>query len=343
MDPATTSPLIDYKALLNNGSTSYVDSEGKTHYLDHYDPEKGMNLTPMNLSNPAPITGAATPTSLEDLVQSLFKSMAPSSAPAGKPLNYNLPGAFTDMSKASPALGDQYFQDYMGKIGAPSSVDAVQKGLDTQGVQQLMAEIDRMTRGSLASTKLDALDKGVGGVGGMGDVEANALAQVRTGGERNKSAAMLQAYQAELTRQKAREDAVNSAYGKRYEVGAASDTQGRSLMADLLGKEYAGGVTQSEGALNRASTQGMNYMNQILDYALKKGSLSQEDAQFYAKLISGENQGAADRQAAYDRAILAGRKPDASLMENLVAGSKIVGNLTGGAKDLWGGESPVLW
>src|SRR3990167_2865278 len=338
-----TNPLIDYEALYKNKKTSYVDpSTGKTTYIDYLDPTKETKLTPMNLSNPTPIVDTPSSTGLDDMVQQLLKSMAPSARGASGPMSYDLPGIFAGFAKGSNGVGDKNFNDLIGRIGAPSSVDQVQQGLETQSLKQLMGEIDRMTRGTVATTKLDALDKGMGGTGGVGDIEANAVAQARAGGDRTKTAGMLQAYQAELERQKAREKDVNAAFGKRYELGAAEDTQGRALMADLLGKEYAGGITQREGVLDRASKEGMNYMNTLLSYAVKKGELSQDDAQFYARLVSQENTAAADRQAAYDRAVLGGRKQDKDWTDYFKLGLDTVKTVTGGAQDLWGGENPAF-
>ena len=339
---ATTNPLIDYKVLTTNGRTSYIDpTTGKTVYLDRVGPE-GSSLTPMNLSNPAAITNGAAPTGLDALIQKLLSSMAPSGKPAETPMTYDLPGIYAGMAASGSAAGDKSFEDLIGRIGAPSSVDQAQKALDTAGVEQLMAEIDRNTRGSLASTKLDALDRGFGGSRGYGDIEANALAQVRTGADRTKASAQLGAYQAELARQKAREDAVNAAYGKRYELKSATDIQDRSVIGTLLGQQYSAGMTQREGALDRASREGQNYLNTILSYALKTGELSQEDAQFYAGLISKENIAAADRTAAYDRAILGTRKTDKDWTDYLKLGSDVLSGGAGAAQNLFGGANPVL-
>ena len=266
---------------------------------------------------------------MDDYVQSLIKSMAPSGKSVSGPMSYDLPGVYSKLMSDSSDYGEKYFQDLISRIGAPSSVDTVQKSLETEGVQQLMDEIDRMTRGAAATTKLDFMDRGLGGPGQMGDIEANALAQLRAGGERTKAGAKLSAYQSELARQKAREESVSAAYGKRYEVGSAQDIQSRNLMAQLLGEEYKGGVTQREGMLGRESSEKMNYFNQILDYAMKSGALSQDDAQFYAKLISGEQQAAADRKAQYDRALLGTRNnKEKDWVDYLQQGASIAKDVT---------------
>ena len=326
---------LDYSELYKYGKTSYVDPKtGKMVYVTRYTPEKGAELTPMNLSNPAPIVNAPKVDSMDNYVQSLIKSMAPSGRTGTAPMSYDLPGVYSGLMSDSADYGEKSFQDLISRIGAPSSVDTVQKSLETESVQQLMDEIDRMTRGTEATTKLDFLDRGLGGTGQMGDIEANALAQVRAGGARTKAGVKTQAFQSELARQKAREEAANAAYGKRYEVGAASDIQNRNLMAQLLGQEYQGGVTQREGMLTRESSQKMNYFNQILDYAIKSGTLSQDDAQFYAKLISGESQAAADRQAQYDRALLGTRKEGKDFVDTLVGVTSAISNLTGAGKNV---------
>lgn len=343
---------LNYAELQKTGQTSYVDpATGKVTYVDKVGPQ-GKTLTPMYLADPGVIAPTATPSnSLDDMVHNLLKSMAPSASgsPAAKPFSFDLKSmvpSFSGIYQAPTGVSDTYFNDYINKIGAPSSVDQVQKGLDSQSLEQMLAEIQRGTDQNVGSLKMDFLDRGLGGPGQVSDIEANAIAQARTGGERNKSAARLNAYQAELARQKAREDAVNSAYGQRYTVGAAADTQGRDIAAkgamtdeqvlsDMLGKEYAGSVTQREGMLDRSSKESMNYMTQLLDYAMKSGTLSQQDAQFYAKLISDETEGAANRQSAYDRALLGTRKEDKSPMGQIGDILGLIKTGTGIASDLY--------
>lgn len=337
---ATTIPQVDYKQLATQGETSYIDPiTGKTVYMTRIDPNKETTLRPMDLvKNPPPIlTPQPASGGIDDLVQKLIQSMAPSAqGAAATPLTYDLPGIYKGATESAQQYGEQYFQDLIGRIGAPSSVDEISKGLENEQVKQLLDEIDRTTKGTVATTKLDALDRGVGGPGQYGDIEANALAQVRTGGDRTKAGVRLSAYQSELARQKAREEAVNSAYGTRYQVGAASDVQNKNLIAQLLGQEYQGGVTQREGVLTRAASEKQNYFNQILDYAMKSGTLSQQDAQFYAQLISGENQATMDRQAAYDRAMLeAQTKKDMGekdVLDYLGQASSIYSNVVGGKR-----------
>ena len=74
----------------------------------------------------------------------------------------------------------------------------------------------------------------------------------------------------------------------------------------------------------------LNYMNQLLDYAVKTGQMSQQDAQFYAELVSKENIAGADRESAYERALLSqpGKK-ESDVFDYLDTGLNIAEKLYG--------------
>ena len=149
----------------------------------------------------------------------------------------NLPQNYLDTVKGSSSTEDQAFQDLINKIGAPSSVDEAKKAADTEQLQQMLTDIGRQTAGSVASEKSDIADRGLGGPGQMSDIEAIGLAQARGSGEEAMNKARLTAYQSELDRQKAREEAVTGAYGERYKAGTAADTQMRDTLAKLVGQQ----------------------------------------------------------------------------------------------------------
>ena len=249
------------------------------------DPQDKYNLSAFNAE-----LRSLLPQENNALINSLFSSMAPS--PAGD---------------AAPS-SDKYFQDLLASVAGPSSTEEALKLAEGQGLEQLLAEIDRGTAGDVASLRLDFLDRGIGGPGQVSDIEANAIAQLQAGGARTKSGARTSVLTNQLGRLAEREKARTSALGLRYQTGAAAE----------------------ESAAARRSAEGMNFMNQVLDYAMKSGALSQEDAQFYAKLMSTEKENALGRTAAYNNALLGTRGKERDLLDYIQGG-------TGVFKDLFGG------
>lgn len=147
---------------------------------------------------------------------------------AGLPSNMK---SFDSGYNPGKGVGDDYFQSYLDAIGAPSSVDQVQSGIDSDLMQQLLEGIDTDTRHSAGSLKSDFLDRGLGGPNQMSDIESAGLGEVYGAGDKNKSAARLDFAGKELGRMKAKEEAKNEAYKTRYGVGTAADTQDKSIEA----------------------------------------------------------------------------------------------------------------
>jgi hypothetical protein len=216
-----------------------------------------------------------------------FLSQGPATSTAPKP-SMNLTGGVMPFGGNS----DKLFEEYLKSVGAPSSVDEVQRGLETEALKQTEQGVDRDVAQSLAATRLDALDRGIGGPGQYGDIEANALAQVRAGGDRTKAAARNAMSQAELTRQKAREEAKTTALGERYKAGVTTDAQARAIAADLMKTQYQGDIALSEGEATRASSEKINMVKTLLDYAVETGKMSQQDKQFYDGLLAQAEQNA---------------------------------------------------
>src|SRR3990167_11255563 len=105
---------------------------------------------------------------------------------------------------AGGAKAEQYFQDYMGNIAAPSSVDEVQRQIESDILKQTLGEIGRGTEQNLATAKLDFGERGLLGPGRTSDIVENALAQIRTGGERTAAGARSQLALGEIGRMKAK-------------------------------------------------------------------------------------------------------------------------------------------
>ena len=221
---------------------------------------------------------------------------------------------FLDFYKsASTAGSDADFSSLLQSIQAPSSVDAVEKSLEQDYLQQTLDQIGRDTEGAVGGLKSDFLDRGLGNAGRTSDIEQNAIAQARAGGARTAAGARTQLGMAELARQKAREDQEKAALGQKYQTGVARETQASQIgatgalstaqmMNQLLGQEYGG----AESAAGRALTGAMNYSTlaggdkqkfytTMIDAILKNKGLDLSKLQEFNKLEYGAQQGSANR------------------------------------------------
>ena len=121
-----------------------------------------------------------------------------------------------DILKGVESSADQQFQAYLKQVNAPSSVDEAMKAIDTQTLEQTLADIDKLVAQSTATTKADMGERGIMGAGQTSSIAENALAQVRAGGLESKSKAYTTLASQELQRQKAKEDQVIKAYSDRF-------------------------------------------------------------------------------------------------------------------------------
>lgn len=352
-------PLVNSNQLYTQGQTSYVDPmTGKTVYLDKVG-SGGMDLTSMNLSNPTAISPTSTSGSFDSnaLLSSLFKS--PLSGGGGYNLpSLSAPATFANTYKAPSTSGtDQAFQSYIDSITGASPAEAATRQTEQDILKQTLEDIDLQTNQGLASTKLDMLDRGLGGPGQFGDIEANALAQVRTGGVKAADAARLSLAQTDEARAADREKALSAAYGTEYQTKAAQDSQAAQIAAtgattdvnsinDLLKTQFQGAITTGEGAATRASNTRDSLISNLLNYGLGQQKLSAQDQEFYAGLISTEEQNAAQRQADYNKQLLSGSQGGGTdfwtgLGESLLTG--VAGGVAGGIGDtLTGGIKNAL-
>lgn len=197
--------------------------------------------------------------------------------------------SFASTYQKPTGSSDLAFNDLMGNINAPSSVDAVNGELDNDRLKQLMEGIDIDTRNTVGSLKSDFADRGLGGPGMISDMEGNALAQAYGDANRTRAGARTELAQKELERLKAREDAARTAYGSRYSNKAAEDTQDRSIAAQ-------GAITDigsEEAAANRTNQNGLTFAS-LLDsgkkaYADSTGAASN----LFAQLLNARDLGAA--------------------------------------------------
>jgi hypothetical protein len=215
----------------------------------------------------------------------------PGVAPGGAPILPGTPTKFADNYKPPVDNSEALFQDYLKTITASPAAE--------ESLKQTLEGVDRDTNQSLATTRLDTLDRGIGGPGQYGDIEANALAQVRAGGDRTKAAARTALAQS-------KEAAVKEAYGKRYDTGVASGVQGRNIAAqgaladtsaanELIKTKYQGDITMGEGAATRASAEKLNMVKNLLDYAVETGKMTLADKHFYDELLAQAEQNALNR------------------------------------------------
>jgi hypothetical protein len=223
--------------------------------------------------------------------------------PYSNDLTDNAP-SFADTYRAPRARSGLDFNQLLGAIDAPSSVDEVQSGVDSDRMKQLLAGIDTDTTNSVGSLKSDYLDRGLGGPGMISDIEANALAQARTGGDKAKAAARSDFATKELDRLKARETAQQAAYGKKYDTSVARDTQATdiaskgalqdsSIYGQLLGEQ---GNLASED-LNRGNQRTLSLADILKSNNQTYSTLNNSNSQLLAQLLNARDLGYATDQA----------------------------------------------
>jgi hypothetical protein len=272
---------------------------------------------PLGMGSSLPLDSGGT-YNLDTMIANLLKGFGTGGAngaglpglPAGNPGSALVNTAkgnnllFADRYTAPANPSDKFFQDYLTSLTGPSSSEDALKSVEGQGLEQLLAEIDRETAGQVGSAKLDFLDRGISGPGQVSDIEANAIAQLKTGGARNKAAARTSVLTSQLGRQAEKEKAKSAALGLRYTTGAAADIAGRDIaargaqsdsqiLAQLLGTQYQGGITQAEGAQNRT----LELIGKLLTTSMQGKELNQQDRQFLQKLMAEAEQNSLNRSS----------------------------------------------
>lgn len=186
---------------------------------------------------------------------------------------------FADNYQAPTRTSTSAFTDYLSSINAPSSVDQVQRGVDSDLMNQLLEGIGTDTRNTVGSLKSDFADRGLSGPGMISDIEANALAQAYSGADKNRASVRGEFATKELERMKAQELAKQAALGQRYGTEAGFDTQNASIAA--------------QGALSDSS-QLNNLLSQQSQLAESGKSRELQQKLGYAGLLQGEDQQTAD-------------------------------------------------
>lgn len=213
--------------------------------------------------------------------------------------NYNAPGR-----EGSQAIFDQL----LGTIGKPSSVDQVRSQVEGQQLQDLLDSINTDTKNSVGSLKSDFADRGLGGPGMISDIEGNALAQAYATGDKTRAGArgeflnkqLDRAKTQELSDQTARQNAYNTRYGS--EVNAENQNIANSLDVaksdvgsynQMLDELFKGQITAGEGNADRNSRNMLSYAD-----ILRSGNQSYADKlsggnDLFAQLLNARDLGAA--------------------------------------------------
>jgi len=250
---------------------------------------------------------------------------------------------FAGTYKAPTRTSTGAFQDYLGAIDAPSSVDDVQREIDSGMLSQLLGDVDTDTRNSIGSLKSDFADRGLSGPGMISDIEGNALAQAYSDAGKTKANLRGEYAGKELERLKAKELAKREAYGTRYGTEAGFDSQDQQIAAqgalsdassfnEMLRTRASLGDSEAARILQASSTGSAQELQRKLGYA---GFLQGEDEQYadaltegqklFAQLLNARDLGKVGVQAGLfnagaDREI-AGRRPGAT--ETLLGNTRI--------------------
>lgn len=211
-----------------------------------------------------------------------------------KPVTAAPVSTFASNYKApSRAGGNLAFNDLVNNINAPSSVDEVQRGLDTDTLNQLLSGIDTDTRNAVGSTKSDFADRGLSGPGVASDIEGSALAQNYADALKTKTAARTDFAGKELERQKAKELALRDAYKGRFDTSTAADTQDASITGAGAMADANAYNTSNQNAATRTGQNQLAYAD-----LLKSGNQAYADKvggnnDLWAQLINARDLGAA--------------------------------------------------
>ena len=244
---------------------------------------------------------------------------------------------FSDRYEAPEATSDKYFQDLLASVSGPSTVDEALKSVEAKGLEQLLADIDRETTGQVASSKMDFMDRGLGGPGQISDIEANAIAQLQTGGARTKAAARTDVLKSGLAREAEKEKAKTAALGLRYQTGAAADTEAQRIAAQGALSESQILSSLTEGERGRGADMTRLIIQLLSSTGLEREKMSRQDKQFYDQLMSSIEQASLGREADYERALLGKpEKKEDNFFDYLETGINVAQTLygRGGGKGL---------
>ena len=258
-----------------------------------------------------------------------------------------------DILKGVESSADQQFKEYLKQVNAPSSVDEAMKAIDTQTLQQTLADIDKLVAGNVADVKMGAQERGIGGAGQTSDIEQNAIAQVLGQGTESKAKAYTTLASQELQRQKSKEDQVIKAYGDRFAMEPQLQTvaQGwynldqnyQKMVLDTANKTADRLLAQFTDLSKIQSSDRQNLIDQLMKEMLQDQQIGFDKEKLQAQIDqwNASNQIARDELSVKARNQLDQLESQPSFWEG-VAGNAISG-LTGGiAGGIAGGIGTVI-
>lgn len=198
----------------------------------------------------------------------------------------NLTKKYQDFTNTAPKVGEQRFQDFIGSINAPSSVDAVRGELNNERLNSTVDSIYRDTRDKFGKDLMSSFGRGIfdPSTGADSDIARNSVAQIAASGARTVADARTTMGLGEIERLAEREAAGRDAYGARYEAGVGEDSQANDLWAGLIGKEgdidlnrdtaYAQGIT---GNADREAARRKALADALLGIAGDSASAAKRD------------------------------------------------------------------
>ena len=178
----------------------------------------------------------------------LFGSEGPSNAYAPPDLSY-LRTALTPPDYSRLLNPSQYFGEYVNKINAPSSVDAVRTEMNQEGLRNTLQGIEDDTRKGYGSRAVMDFQRGLldPGAGASSDIAAIGQANVANAGARRSADARLSYGLADLERLGAREQEMRDAYGLQYSTQNQNLQDYYSLLSGDLDRQNQRDIAYATG------------------------------------------------------------------------------------------------
>lgn len=137
------------------------------------------------------------------------------------------------------------YQNYIGQLQAPSSVDQVQKDVNNQQLQNTLSDITRTTNQNLGTNLINSFSRGLydPASGADSDITRIGLAQTAAAGGQQAANAYTTLADQNLTLEKQREQALTTALGQGYNNAFTADQNNTAL--------YASGMSGNTDAENK--------------------------------------------------------------------------------------------
>lgn len=168
-------------------------------------------------------------------------------------------------SKASGGA-QEALDKYLIAIDAPSSVEEVQKRLETDALTQTLADIDRDIAKSIADVQMTGEEYGISGAGFLSEPVISGIAQAGAQGARTKASARTELLKTQLAREAEKEKIKINAYGeafKMYPQLAQLDAESRKTIIDVAEAEADRIAKQELGVAELDATRKNNLINNL--------------------------------------------------------------------------------